>query len=542
MRVALYIRVSTDEQASSAETQERGALAWCAAQGHNVVATYRDIGHSGAEWVTRPNILALQIDAKRTPRPWDLVVVRDTDRLGRDGVRLPVLLSDLRDAGIAVVESSTGQTVAMDGYALLVSSVRACVAQIERENIAHRVRTAHATQHAQGRVVGGSVYGYRNIRAADGVRYEIDQDEADVVREIYARVGKGEGVREIAHALNGRRLPPPSAGTRGTGSWSPSAVYQIITSERYKGTLTWGATAKRYKGGTQIRSANNDVVRVEMPELAIVSPETWEAAQHNRATRAAAAGKHVHRGHEPRYLLVGHAMCAACEGPIAVIRTKQGQTTVPAYTCAWHRDRGICPVTWRRWIERVDEAVRAWLLRDVIDQTVVTDAVIEARRALASGEPDPREADLRAEERELSGAVGRLVLALEHAGDVAEIVARLRDRRSRLDVVRAELGARASSGAVIPVTLDQMLGAAVRRMRDGLTSSVAEARAVLSAVLVGRLKFSWEGPGGRVWIEGRAELGGVIRAALTRGILSSPDGIPHTPRPAVHEVDSRIAL
>ena len=54
MRVAVYIRVSTDDQASSAEAQESGALAWCAAQGHEVVATYRDIGHSGAEWVRRP--------------------------------------------------------------------------------------------------------------------------------------------------------------------------------------------------------------------------------------------------------------------------------------------------------------------------------------------------------------------------------------------------------------------------------------------------------------------------------------------------------
>ena len=87
MRVAVYIRVSTDEQASSAEAQETGALAWCAAQGHSVVATYRDIGHSGAEWKRRPGVIALEVDVKRAPRPWDLVVVRDLDRLGRDGVR-----------------------------------------------------------------------------------------------------------------------------------------------------------------------------------------------------------------------------------------------------------------------------------------------------------------------------------------------------------------------------------------------------------------------------------------------------------------------
>ena len=60
MRVAVYVRVSTDEQASSAEAQEFGALAWCAAQGHSVVATYSDIGHSGAEWKRRPGVIAME--------------------------------------------------------------------------------------------------------------------------------------------------------------------------------------------------------------------------------------------------------------------------------------------------------------------------------------------------------------------------------------------------------------------------------------------------------------------------------------------------
>ena len=73
MRVAVYLRVSTTEQAESLDTQERGVLAWCASHGHTVVATYRDVGVSGAEWARRKRErntpLAVWRSAERCDRP-----------------------------------------------------------------------------------------------------------------------------------------------------------------------------------------------------------------------------------------------------------------------------------------------------------------------------------------------------------------------------------------------------------------------------------------------------------------------------------------
>ena len=142
MRAALYIRVSTDEQASSAEAQESGARAWAEARGHSVVAVYRDIGHSGAEWVRRRGVLDLQVDVAREPRPWDILVVRDLDRLGRDQARLPLLLSTLADHDAQVVEWSTDRVVELDVMGRMIAGLRAGMAEMERELIAHRTRTA----------------------------------------------------------------------------------------------------------------------------------------------------------------------------------------------------------------------------------------------------------------------------------------------------------------------------------------------------------------------------------------------------------------
>jgi DNA invertase Pin-like site-specific DNA recombinase len=545
-RVAIYIRVSTDEQAASAETQERGAIAWCQRQGHTIVATYRDIGHSGAEWVTRPEVLCLEADAKRAPRPFEAVVVRDVDRLGREAVRLPMLLAVLREHGVGVLEYATGRSVELDGVGLIVSNVLAAVAQVERENIARRVRGAHATQLAAGRVVGGSVYGYRNVRGADGVRHVIDAAQAEVVREIFERHARGESPRVIAHDLNARGVAAPVAGKRGTGSWSPSTIYEMVRRDRYRGVIRWGDRGSTYRGGTKVHTTGGECIEVRDPSLAIVSEALWTRAQRTRDTQAAATDRTPRRGREPRYLLVGLAVCGECGGPIGSMRTKASGVTVPAYGCTWHRDRGVCRASWMRPTADADRVVLSWLVDEVLDPTRLRAAIAEGRRrALAA--PSPSAAvdveKLRAEERTLATAVSRLTLALETAGDVPEVAARLRERSARLREVRDELARAAAPAApVVPIDIEALVDDVVASLKEVLATDLAGARKVLDGVLPKRLRMSWEmvseGKGrarkSEVWVEGEADAGGALFAAVsarsTLGIEASPEGFVNTPR------------
>lgn len=543
-RVAVYIRVSTDEQAQSAETQERAAVAWCQRSGHTIIETYRDVGHSGAEWVQRPGILALEAAARRSPRPWDVVVVRDADRLGRDAFRLPRLVSVFRDRGIQVIEYSTGRTMELDGAGMIVVNVLAAVAQVEREAIAKRTRGAHAAMHAEGRVVGGKVYGYRNVRTPSGVRYEVDPTEGAVVRELYARHAAGESARSLACDLNRRGVPSPSAGSRGTGSWAPSTVHLILRNVRYKGILRWGDRGSAYREGTRVESHGHPTVDVAAPHLAIVSAEEWAGAQVRTRPARVAAGRARGRSAAPRYLLVGLARCEHCGGPVASTRTKRGHETVTAYTCAWRRERGpsICTAAWVRPTDVCDRVVLDWLAQDVLNPSHLRDAIARSRARLLSPEPvdEARRERLRAEERELSAAVAKLTLAAETADDVPELAARLRDRSGRLKAVRAELAALTAPAPVVPIGVDAMIDEAVAAIAATLVESTAAARRVLDAVLPERLRFSWKlirdgvgrGRESEVWIEGSADLGAVLRAIAgsTMGVSMSPEGDEQTDR------------
>jgi len=517
-RAAIYLRVSTDEQRESLDAQERGARQWCERTGASVVAVYRDEGVSGAEWAARAGVQQLRADA--TAGRCDVVVVRDLDRLGRDAIRLPEFLSHLRDHDVRVVEWSTGQTVELDGMALVVAQLRAGLAQIEREQIAHRVRTALRGKAERGLVVGGEVYGYRRVRSPDGVRYEIDAEQAAIVREVYRRHAEGEGLRVIVRDLNARGVPSPRAGARGTGSWSPGALHEILHRDRYLGVLRWGVTGSRYRGGTRVATAGRDVVEVRDESLRVIDDETWRAVRAlDDAARAAADRTPLRRA---RHLLVGYAVCDACGGPVATARTREGRESVPAYLCAWRRDRGpeVCTARWTRSVARLDALVLDWIGREVLSPEVVADVAAEARR-LAAEVPQPTgdlEA-LRAEERALAATVARLTLALETAPDVPELAARLRSQSDRLRAVRRELAT--SARPQTPPGLDVAIVEGAARLRDLLTRDTAAAREVLALVLDGRLRVRWEGPRRPVWITGAAEL----RAeSSTQGTPASPEG------------------
>lgn len=525
MRVALYVRVSTDEQAMSAAEQERGGRAWCQRQGYDVVQVFSDVGVSGAEWVRRPGILDLQRAARSTPRPFDLVVVRDADRLGRDGLRLPMFLAELMEHGVAALSWSTGEKLyADDTMSGMIATVKSYVAQMQRESIAHNTRTALRTRAERGMVTGGRVYGYDNVRGPDGVRYVVNEREAAVVREIYQRRADGDSARTIARDLNVRGEPSPYAATG--GQWSAPEISAITRNTRYRGEAHFGRCGAQYRGGSRVTIVRPDheVVTYAVPR--IVDDELWHAAQSNTAPVREAAGLHLHRGPAPKYLLVGHAVCGVCGGRIGSVKSSYslaaGRAHRTSYVCGTARDKGTCGAKWRHVVNPIDDIVVDWLVGKVLDPGVVSDAIERANDALAAESSgvdavNEREVAARARVADLEARVKRLVRAVEE-DDSPDIRANLRQRRTELDAARRELDA--ATRRVVAVEPDDAR-AILRRLAD--LRPVVEAarrenlpllRGVLGAVLTGPVTITERERRGPLTIEAAAAPGGILAAML----------------------------
>ena len=545
MRAAVYTRVSTDEQGASLDAQEAGARAWCEKHGATVVAVYRDEGISGAEWVHRPGLRSMLDEVTATPRPWDVLVVRDLDRLGRDALRLGLAVETLHDHGARCVAWSTGEEVHADPMARAVLVLRGVLAEQERAQIAHRVRVSLKQKAEKGLVTGGVVYGWRNERSPDGVRYVIDEGEAAVVRELYERHAAGDSARALAQRLNARGIPSPRSESGGTGSWCSQTVLAILRSERYRGAATWGRLGARYKGGSRVVEVREDVVRYEVP--AIVEAELWHRAQARSETVRATTGRPSAK-RAPRYLLVGHAVCDHCGGPLAGWRSTSGsgdrRRPHLVYRCLWHSDRGnaVCSAAYARPQAPIDRAILGQL-GAMLAPELVREAVETARERLRAREGNEARELAEAAEREAAQRVGRLTAALEHgAGDVASVVERLRAASTDLDRARAVLAAMAAPAPVLDADVERALIARAADVRgaiataydlaaEGDAEAMTRCRGLLGSVLAAPLRARFEG--GELRVAGHAAPGSLLGlsegAGGTWGMAATPIGFGHTP-------------
>src|SRR4030095_3088487 len=140
MRVALYVRVSTDrqQQAQTIEQQVTQLHSYVAAhEGWTVAAehVFRDDGASGAK-LDRPRLEALRDHAARAA--FDVVVVTAPDRLARNFAHQMVVLEELERRGVRVVFCD--RPPSDDPHEQLVTQIRGAVAEDERTLIDDRMR------------------------------------------------------------------------------------------------------------------------------------------------------------------------------------------------------------------------------------------------------------------------------------------------------------------------------------------------------------------------------------------------------------------
>lgn len=82
------------------------------------------------------------------------------------------------------------------------------------------------------------------------------------------------------------------------------------------------------------------------------------------------------------YLLSSLIRCNACNGPLTVIKAKQGKQSIKMYACARRRNRGgtVCLSTRRREVDALNALVLNWVRDNVVTEEYVTEVLAEARR------------------------------------------------------------------------------------------------------------------------------------------------------------------
>jgi site-specific DNA recombinase len=298
-RVALYCRVSTDEQAQryGLPSQLRECREVATQRGYKITASFSDEGISGAT-LDRPQLTALR-EAVRA-RTVDVVLTHDADRLSRSLVDQLVLDQEFRRAGVRL-EFATYER-RHDAEGLMFDQIKGVLAQYERVKIRERTRRGRLEAARQGKRPGGPVpFGYVRDRAEPG-GLRIAPAEAAIVRQVFAWVLAGKSIRSIVRQLYAQGV----RGRRGA-IWHTSAVRRVVRNPLYSGQGWYNRTVT--VDGTMAPTLRPAADWVAMEAPAIVSRPTFERAQAQlERNRALLSGRPSLR----TYLLRGLLICGAC--------------------------------------------------------------------------------------------------------------------------------------------------------------------------------------------------------------------------------------
>lgn len=287
MKTAIYIRVSTEEQAKegySISAQKQKLKAFCIAQDWDVVGLYADEGISAKD-MNRPQLKQMIKDIE--DKKIECVLVYRLDRLTRSVLDLYKLL-EVFDKNDCKFKSATEVYDTTTAMGRMFITIVAALAQWERENTGERISFGLAEKARQGRYpLNFRPIGY-NLDLKTG-KLTIKEDEAKKIRLIYDLYLKGYSANRLCRYLNDNNITTKSGNT-----WTDKPLMLVLKNPLYYGAIRWG-----------------DMI-VEDSCEPIISKETFDLVQETIKTRFMNEPRRI----ASRYIFSGKLKCNKCGYPM----------------------------------------------------------------------------------------------------------------------------------------------------------------------------------------------------------------------------------
>nr|DAD61478.1 MAG TPA: integrase [Caudoviricetes sp.] len=231
-RVAIYARVSTQEQAengNSLEFQIEKLKAYCQLHEFKIVGEYVDAGVSGAK-SERPALNKLKKDIDKI----DIVLIYKLDRLSRSIKDTMYLIEDLfkpNDVNLISLSENfdTSQAMGMATIGMLST-----FAQLERETIKERMMAGKQQAVKNGKYLSMAPFGYIK---KDGQLIK-DERTKDCVEFIFKKMLEGKSLNEMVKLLEAN-------GYENIKKWEQAFIGRLVKSIVYCGHMeTMGVLVK----------------------------------------------------------------------------------------------------------------------------------------------------------------------------------------------------------------------------------------------------------------------------------------------------------
>jgi site-specific DNA recombinase len=263
MKAALYIRVSTDEQAEegfSIPAQTKQLSEYCERNNIQIHDIYADEGLSGQK-ENRPQFQRMVKDAEK--KLFNIILVHKFDRFARKVELSQRIKRQLRTAGINVV--SISEPIENSPIGFFQEGILELLAEYYVKNLAQESKKGHTERASQGFHNGSVPFGYK-IDHSHPALMSINEEQAKTVRLIFdLYLNQGYGCSKISSILNETNTLSPVHNI-----WSFYTVNRIIKNPKYAGYI--------YYDGNIYEGKHDPIIDKETHELVkqYLKDRTWK--------------------------------------------------------------------------------------------------------------------------------------------------------------------------------------------------------------------------------------------------------------------------
>jgi len=239
LKAALYIRVSTDEQAEegfSIPAQIKQLTEYCNKNNIGIYKIYADEGVSGQK-ENRPQFQLMLKDAEK--KLFSIILVHKFDRFARKVELSQRIKRQLKTSGVNVI--SITEPIENSPIGFFQEGILELLAEYYVKNLAQESKKGHVERASQGLHNGSVPYGYTVDHSIPALM-SVNHEQAKIVRLIFdLYINKGHGSSKIARILNESGIPSAV-----NGQWAYYTVNRILHNPKYMGCILYDG--KLYEG------------------------------------------------------------------------------------------------------------------------------------------------------------------------------------------------------------------------------------------------------------------------------------------------------
>ena len=297
MKVAIYCRLSEEDRnkqsatddSNSIQNQKTMLLQYAMDQGWELYNIYSDDDYAGADR-RRPEFNRLLKDAEA--HRFDIILCKTQSRFTRELELVEKYIHGLFPIwGIRFISIVDNADTANKGNKKS-RQINGLVNEWYLEDMSDNIRSVLTNRRINGYHIGAfALYGYKKDPDRKG-HLIIDEEAAEVVREVFTLFSQGYGKTTIARMLNDRGIPNPTEykrlhglryqqpKSRNSTLWKYSAIADMLINEIYIGNMVQGKYGSvSYKTKQCKPRPKNQWYIVEGTHEAIIDRELWERVQ-----------------------------------------------------------------------------------------------------------------------------------------------------------------------------------------------------------------------------------------------------------------------